>query len=192
TKTTDSNEAVWLKSDAGTERQLTTGSSLYLKMQDADGAVLKTGNQTVAGVKWFSTPPETDANAVDANDLTRKAYVDGECDSHQAAAVAEAVADPNLHFGTWTNKDSENNTLAEGSTYQATSDGFVLGWTDYSPCHLYSDGSSPPTTTRWHSTGIGVRACCVPIRKDDYWKTTGFPGTIYWLPIGAGECEKQP
>ena len=54
TKLTDSNEAIWLESDAGTERQLTTGSGLALKLVDADGALVKTGDQTFAGSKTFS------------------------------------------------------------------------------------------------------------------------------------------
>jgi len=54
TKLTDSNEAIWLESDAGTERQLTTGSGLALKLTDEDGALVKTGDQTFAGDKTFS------------------------------------------------------------------------------------------------------------------------------------------
>lgn len=77
TKLTDSNEAIWLESDAGTERQLTTGSGLALKLTDADGAVLKTGNQTIAGVKKFTSAPESDANAVEPNDLVRYQQMSG-------------------------------------------------------------------------------------------------------------------
>jgi len=71
TKLTDSNEAIWLESEAGTERQLTTGSGLALKLVDADGAVLKSGAQTIAGVKTFSSAPLSDANAVEPNELVR-------------------------------------------------------------------------------------------------------------------------
>lgn len=77
TKLTDSNEAVWLESDAGTERQLTTGSGLALKLADADGAVLKTGAQTIAGVKSFeSLPLLVPGDPTDANHPARKQYVD--------------------------------------------------------------------------------------------------------------------
>ncbi len=71
TKLTDSNEAIWLESDAGTERQLTTGSALALKLTDADGAILTSGDQTIAGLKKFMSAPQSDANAVEPNDLVR-------------------------------------------------------------------------------------------------------------------------
>ena len=71
TKLTDSNEAIWLESDAGTERQLTTGSGLALNIIAADGIAETSGDQTIAGLKKFMSAPQSDANAVEPNDLVR-------------------------------------------------------------------------------------------------------------------------
>jgi hypothetical protein len=103
-------------------------------------------------------------------------------------------------FGTWTSQDSESNALAAGETYKAGSDGFILGsCSTYTTIACLADSSSTPTTTVISTTAGHANskmAITAPIKKDDYFQITlsgggGGTATIYWLPIGNGECVKQ-
>lgn len=130
------------------------------------------------------------APAVDAG-IANKKYVD----TKEAALVTQATASI---FGAWTNQDSDSNTLLKDAVYKATSDGFVIFYTTSNNGVIkgYTDGSNPPTTQRTHEASyISLQGAngMMPVRKDDYWKVTDSAGTptIYWLPIGTGECQKQ-
>jgi hypothetical protein len=105
-------------------------------------------------------------------------------------------------FGSWTNRDSVNNTLVKDATYNATSDGFVSVYVTAFTVEVYgyTDSSNPPTTLRFiasaahAATGNPKGSFTMPVRKGDYWKVTtntGSPDSIQWLPIGSGACVKQ-
>ena len=97
-------------------------------------------------------------------------------------------------FGSWTNKDSANNTLVKNTVYKVTSDGFICARHTNGVIYGYTDSSSSPNTLR-----VANDAACLgtsvtlPVRKDDYFKlTTNVNITaIYWLPMGSGKCERQ-
>jgi len=63
---------------------------------DAAGLVAKTGDQTIAGKKTFTAIPEVSADPANANQLTRKSYLDAaiaaEATARDAAITAEANA----------------------------------------------------------------------------------------------------
>lgn len=86
----------------------------------------------------------------------------------------------NVNLGSWSAR-------SVATTYQAATDGFVVGI-----LHTfigYTDSSTPPTTQRvfandpfWHNS------FCLPVKKDDYYKITGGgtpPTSIYWIPLGV-------
>jgi len=105
-------------------------------------------------------------------------------------------------FGSWTDRDSANNTLVKNATYRATSDGFVSVYVTAFTVEVYgyTDSSNPPTTLRFiasaahAATGNPKGSFTMPVRKGDYWKVTtntGSPDSIQWLPIGSGTCVRQ-
>ena len=51
-------------------------SGNYSDLSGKPDPVLKTGNETIAGIKTFSSGPQWAADPTNANELTRKAYVD--------------------------------------------------------------------------------------------------------------------
>jgi len=111
-------------------------------------------------------------------------------------------------FGSWTDKDSNGNTLVRNVTYQATSDGFVTayitngdgdlnGYTDSSKSAVDSTSSS---VRRVHN-GYGAYSVkggmpTMPVKKNDYWRINQREGwmssyEIYWIPISNGESVRQ-
>jgi len=95
-------------------------------------------------------------------------------------------------FGSWTDKDSGNNTLVKINVYKVTSDGFVCACGNAAATvRGYTDSSNPPTKERLvNASATSAQSVTMPVRKNDYWKITG-ASTIYWLPIGNGQCVKQ-
>jgi len=98
-------------------------------------------------------------------------------------------------FGSWTNKDSLNNTLVKDAVYKAGSDGFVTAYISADgTITAYTDSSNPPTKARTMiRRDYGYMGLMFPVKKDDYWKVSSSapPATIHWLPIGDGTCVKQ-
>jgi hypothetical protein len=116
------------------------------------------------------------------------------------AMLATAISDGLARiFGPWTNLDSLGSTLARNLVYKATSDGFVSVWglqTGGSPIRGFTDSSNPPTTKRvaGHYPNPGnEESIMMPVRKNDYFKIESnyAAPTIYWLPMGSGQCVKQ-
>ena len=158
--------------------QLTSAGALN---QDLSTAVILTGDQTVAGVKTFSSSPIVPTPTTDYQASTKK-YVDDE-----VAGVPAQVG-----FGAWVAKSAD-------TVYQAATDGFVVasgqgyGEGDQG-LFLYTDSSNPPTTLRAKDGGSGsgttsVKECVMsPVKKNDYYKivnNTGAAVTVYWIPLGS-------
>jgi len=90
------------------------------------------------------------------------------------------------NFGNWAIKSN-------ATVYEAASDGFVVvhyaGAADRT-VFGYTDSSNPPTTVRNNFTtesivGNKETSFTMPVRKNDFWKVTGDPSAIYWLPKGV-------
>jgi len=93
-------------------------------------------------------------------------------------------------FGSWTNLDSVGSVLGKDKVYRVTSDGFILVrvYGGEPTVWVYTDSNNPPTTERVGS----IEDVTVPIRKNDYVKVTGAGfASMFWLPIGSGQCVKQ-
>lgn len=73
-----------------------------------------------------------------------------------------------LELGSWTTKS--NNV-----SYQASTDGFVVGW-GTSDIDGYTDTSNSPTTQRVGNAGT----ICMPVKRGNYWKITG-ASAVYWI-----------
>ena len=119
--------------------------------------------------------------------------------THKATEVTAVVTGEGI-FGSWTNLDSDGNALTKTNVYRVGSDGFLLvrdtyagGTTD--TMELFTDSSNPPTTLiaeSFDTDGSTRQTYNVPIRKNDYWKVSwNHTLSIYWLPIGTGDCVKQ-
>lgn len=87
-----------------------------------------------------------------------------------------------LEFGDWESKSAS-------VTYTATTDGYVMtNLTGNSQtCLGYTDASNPPTTLRMRmenggESGETYKSGTMLVKKGDYWKVTGNPGLIFWLP----------
>lgn len=115
--------------------------------------------------------------------------------THKAAEVTPVVTGEGI-FGSWTNLDSESNTLVKNGVYKVGSDGFVMVETSTTGSTNigFTDGNNPPTKRRAanHSASGQYGSINFPVRKNDYWKVTATATpTIYWLPIGTGTSVKQ-
>jgi len=142
---------------------------------------------------WLTRPIVTDDVTLEFDSTTGKLKVkDGSIEDTQLGTITSL-------FGAWTNKDSNNNTLVKNNIYKSTSDGFVIakGPTDCSAIQGYTDENNPPTTLRLYNTvhaggSTGTVSITLPVKKNTYWKIVCAAGTtIYWLPIGNGQCVKQ-
>lgn len=203
------------------------GSGVYLVYVDSSGGInistkaeavpppaapAYAGKLVLAEVTLASTSTNITASMIKdvRNFITAAVEPDGttiEVDSNGKLAVkAGSIGDTQLGtitslFGSWTDKDSLNNALAQTNVYKPGSDGFVIipqesdSGQNY---HFYTDSNNPPTTDRYNQKQYlnGSSVWTAPafqmfVRKNDYWKVTGTAGTIYWLPIGSGTCVKQ-
>jgi len=101
-------------------------------------------------------------------------------------------------FGTMTSNDSDTNAINQDNIYKATSDGLLLivtGTGTGITMDFYMDTNATPTTQILDSTGISKEAITLPIFKNNYFKiesnTSDDKFTIYWVPVGSGELQKQ-
>lgn len=83
-------------------------------------------------------------------------------------------------LGTWTSK-----TI--GTTYQASTDGFVVAWYSSAGTHVtgYTDSASTPTTVRAKDPTDGGNGggICFPVKAGDYYKVTAGGGTMYFISL---------
>jgi hypothetical protein len=99
------DDELFYQDDTNTAKQLTNSGKLNIV--DADGAVVKTGNQTIAGIKTFSSSPIVPAPTTDLQAATKK-YVDAYIklvDSRAAGTNGGAISS-----GSWVKR-----TIAEES-----------------------------------------------------------------------------
>ena len=83
-------------------------------------------------------------------------------------------------LGTWVSR-----TI--GTTYQATTDGFVLANYSSAGSHIigYTDSASAPTTVRVKDPTDGGNGggICFPVKAGDYYKVAAGGGTMYFIPL---------
>lgn len=93
----------------------------------------------------------------------------------------------NLPFGAWATK-------AAGTTYQAATDGFVVGYftgtSGDSKLLGYTDANSTPVTLvayDWPEPDDRPCSFMFPVRKGDYWVVSVSSGSavVRWLPLGG-------
>ncbi len=129
-----------------------------------------TGDQTVAGVKTFSSAIVSNLTGNVTGNLT-------------GSAIAQ--------MGAWASRSIN-------TEYQESTDGFVVFSGDVDNgdnFQILTDSSTPPTTMRQRiSTGSGTTAfygsMFCPVKKSDYWKLSVVSGTcssptLYFLPTGG-------
>jgi hypothetical protein len=89
-------------------------------------------------------------------------------------------------FGSWSSCNASQ-------IYQATTDGIVMvgGHTGATfTLHIFTDGSTPPTTERAQIGGQYTLTLTCPVKKGDYWEATATGNDphvdwVYWLPLGS-------
>ncbi len=87
-----------------------------------------------------------------------------------------------LRLGDWVSKSND-------TTYQASTDGYVCGFTtesDSNEIKGYTDDSTPPTEQRCYNSFKGAGSTkasgiTMPVKRGDYWKVTG-ASTVWWIP----------
>lgn len=173
--TLKTNEAVILVGDASATRWR------VLNLTDLSDLVALTGNQTVAGIKTFSSIPVLPASSPSAdNEATRKKYVDD---------LIAAIPSP-VYFGTVASKSA-------GTSYLAATDGIVSGYCTCGGGGLdiagYTDASNPPTTQKSHCQfGAGspsnAHTFSFFVKKNNYYKVVNSAGTLNnyeFIPLGT-------
>jgi hypothetical protein len=143
----------------------------------AGNAVLLTGDQTVAGIKTFSSSPVVPTPTTNLQ------------------AVHKQYVDQKSGLGSPSNK-------VINAIYQAATDGFLVGTVygeDSLNYSIRSDGSTTPTTVvgyvSWHSTttNCGI-SFCIPIKRGNYYQLVqGGSGDVgnsgvellYFIPVGS-------
>ncbi|HDP36858.1 MAG TPA: hypothetical protein ENN27_03170 [Candidatus Atribacteria bacterium] len=200
TKEVDGKVEVFYKDSTGTEKQITTGGKLNIS--DDSLAVLLTGDQTIGGIKTFSSIPVLPASdPTTDNQASRRKFITDKFDTttgHNHDGTNSRKMSGN-QLGAWESKSA-------GTVYQAATDGFVM-------CHIlatlssdseewvsgYTDANSSPTTRRAGcATGrvsnydgyIRQNSFLMPVKKGDYWKVVSEGNntptiTIYWIPLGG-------
>lgn len=83
------DDELFYQDDTNTAKQLTNSGKLNIV--DADGAVVKTGNQTIAGIKTFSSSPIVPAPTTDLQAATKK-YVDDQADPTYSGGESHTFA----------------------------------------------------------------------------------------------------
>ena len=184
TKDDGGDTELYWEDDSGNVKQLTKDGALNIA---ATEAVLLTGDQTIAGVKTFSSSPIVPTPTTDYQAATKK-YMDDN---------AFTVSDVTGVLGTWASKSQD-------TVYEAATDGFVTAYcqTNGAASRViltgYTDSSNPPTTIRAkdaandQGTDPNENASIMfPVKKGDYWKVTetetwnGGTTYIYWIPLGS-------
>jgi len=147
-----------------------------------------TGSTTASGARTnlgLGTLATQDASAVaitggSVTGITDLALADGGTGSSTAAGAWNNIG----KFGSWTTK-------VGNTTYQAETDGFVIGYLGQNGIiYGYTDSSNPPTTKRWGQTpqdGYSTTSSIfMLVRKGDYWKVTTSVGsvTLFWISLG--------
>ncbi len=119
---------------------------------------------------------------------TSAEYLDGKLDGSSIKLVnttagTESIGVGNI-AGVW------NTTLANNTVYQATADGFVLGYSAVGQnlkLTGFTDAGTPPTAIVQLARVDNADAIInlmFPVKKSDYWKVTGC-SKVSWLPIGV-------
>jgi hypothetical protein len=163
-------ELHWEDED-GDEIQLTDGGAFNMALLTSKTLTTPTLTSPVinTGVSGTAVLDEddlaTDSDTQLATQQSIKAYVDNSFPDDDA-------------FGTWIER---SNT----TSYLAATDGFVVCIGSVGPAYVYTDSADPPITSRYVGESANFGAC-VPVKKGDYWKTTGTGWSkIYWLPVGG-------
>lgn len=164
------------------------GGKAELHWQDEDGdsiqimsggtlnpaiAMLLTGNQTVAGVKTFSSIPKIPTTAPTADEeVAGKKYVDDNVTALGAWPAATTVT---------ANPTTSN---ADVASTEAATDGFFIGVITSSSYtgaakiegRTGPTATDPPTeikgaaTINFVSSGLEISSFCIPVRKGDFYK----------------------
>jgi hypothetical protein len=167
-------ELFW-EDESGNEKQLTTGGALNIS---ATEAVLLTGDQTVAGIKTFSSSPIVPTPTTDYQACTKKYFDDNNFTSADITGI----------IGAWASR-VVNTVYTEGV------DGFVIGSiskTDNS--NGFVTMQTPNGTVRQKIGGYPngnyqYSAFMCPVAKAATWKLVS-SGTItvdylFWIPLGS-------
>ena len=162
---------------AGSAVQFTSAGSFNVALLTSKTITTPTLTSPVlnTGVSGTAVLDEDDMASNSATKIATQQSIKAYVDTQIAAAVPDDDA-----FGAWASKS--NNT-----SYLAESDGFVVAMTNDSAAQLsiYTDSANPPTTLRVSERrDYATTNCICPVKKGDYWKTTG-ASTVFWLPIGG-------
>jgi hypothetical protein len=186
----DSAGELWFVDGAGNQKQLTSGGKL--NVLDADGAVMKTGDQTIAGVKTFSSAPVLSAGA---NCSSQKLTSVADPSAAQDAATKKYVDNKVAGIGSLFGARVAMQERTSSNPYTASTDGFVTATTrSYRHIEVYVQFGGAGNWIRlgenysYQDDANHGASICVPIRKGDKWYVKDDDGdvkTIYWMPVGG-------
>ena len=180
TKDVSSKAELHFIDEDGNVKQVTTAGKLNIA---SDEAVLLTGDQTVAGVKTFSSiPVGPSSDPSSDNEFARKKYVDTQVDAVDAKIKS---------LGDYSAK-------SYGTAYEATTDGFVVAYAsadDSITLTGYTDSNTSPTTVvakagHGATNASEIVSITFPVKKGHYWKVDESHSgtlsiTVNWVPMGS-------
>ena len=187
-------------SKLGTLNTISSGAGKIPVANMPDETVKTTGDQTVGGVKTFSSLPVIPETPISDGHPTSKKYIetlidtDGELTANsdtkvpsQKAVKTYVDAKPSAYstgLGAWVSRSKD-------TTYLAETDGFVIAYTDYPgsaglTLEGKTDTSNPPTTVRaFQQTGQYASGfISFPVLNGNRWRVEcGRTTTVWWVPI---------
>lgn len=146
------------KDEDGNEIRMTKAGALNV---DISNNALLTGDQTIAGVKTFSSSPIVPAPTTDLQAATKK-YVDDTAPS----------------LGAWASKSANTSYQAETDLFLVVSNELTSSSGGTAAVTIYSDASNPPTTARASMLNVvnsGTvstisESATIPVKAGDYYK----------------------
>jgi len=179
-KNTSNTSVSWADIDAGAEASSTT---YYLyAVADADAetftVTISTNSSTPTGKTYYARLGSFYNDA--SSNITNDQRITN--DNNYYA----------LQLGDWVSK-------SHNTAYQATTDGFAVGYTTKTSTQSSIQGFTGTTSpgTRRHYSGSGTfesnnaAGCTIPVKRGDYWKIVGYKNnwttlddttTVYWIP----------
>jgi len=176
-------------------------------VQAADGVAMLTGDQTIAGLKTFSTAPQCAVDPAAADDMVRNGFLTATPTASKGVLYDSGGKVPAAGISAIIGASASKTV---NTAYEATTDGFVVGfavctmWDDATEESLAIGTSDTETGTYAYFNKVGERpnayaasgndvliwgSFCVPVKKGKWYKALSVgdhvASTINWIPLGA-------
>ncbi len=157
---------------------VSSGAGVSIYSNGGYEAVSTNNSQSVVSIKGTGS-----ANLLDVYDNSTNVFSVRDGGSVCVGGDCRTSWPSSSGFGAWENK-------SDSVVYYAATDGLVVARRhnlQYGSAVGYTDSGNPPTTVVAQESGYNgedVGNITFPVRKGDYWKTTGC-SYVRWIPLGS-------